>query len=144
MSQKEKLVQAIERDDDDVRKAFNQMRREIFELEKLKYRRMQEAAELSLGGADRLAARTAQPKPHTAAAGGKKDAKVTDDQNEDGGANNDFGVVANWKRVLIFAALLLLMQWQRIANMWQLAFNPPEAQKHEQSSEAAKTGLKWK
>jgi hypothetical protein len=94
------------KEDQEIRETFLELRKECFELEKIKFKRMREAAQQRMTGGAQL--------PEI-------------DGMDDGEKKNQrqpIGVFENWKRVIILTAIILLLNARRILNLIDLAFNP--------------------
>lgn len=99
-------------EDEQIRETFLELRKACFELEKEKFRRMENAAHRKMGVPEQYLSSSSSTKEK----GNKK--------NVDDDANDGIGVFDNWKRVLLLAFFILLFNWKRLVNLFDIAFNP--------------------
>ena len=131
----EKTLQQIAQDDKKLRATFQQLQREVFEMEKLKYRRVRDAAMQHLGGAagddddgggDGDGDRRATAATSASSRVGRRGTSATTSgvasrpNGVNANAEPDVGVFANWRRVLLLAFFILIVQWRRLVNLFDV------------------------
>jgi hypothetical protein len=126
----EPLVSDIAREDARLRAAFKDLRRDYAALEQLKLRRLSAAAAERLGVADGATLSEVAAAATRAGAGGTRGGGVAAPRGERGPDEWTMGwVFAHWRRVLAIAFIVLVLQWRRVANLFDVAVgaNDPPA-----------------
>ncbi len=90
-------------DDRQIRETFLELRKACFDLEKEKFKRMQQTMNRKYG----LQSDENDP------------SKVAEQAN-----GNGLGIFENWKKILILAVLILIFNIKRLANLIDIAFYP--------------------